>query len=129
MAIRPTDIQGAIWQASQTAAVTQRAEEAPRAAQAAAQQSFAAHVQEREETVNETGEVLGNRVDAVAEPLGHLIDALLARLDVGGERRLRGLLRDARRLFGALRERCDLRRLRDRGLKVGRSNRHGAGEA
>jgi hypothetical protein len=64
MAIRPTDIQGAIWQASQTAPLTQRAEEGPRAAQAAAQQSFAAHVQEREETVNETGEVLGNRVDA-----------------------------------------------------------------
>ena len=64
MAIRPTDIQGAIWQASQTAPLTQRAEEAPRAAQAAAQQAFAAHVQEREETVNETGQVLGNRVDA-----------------------------------------------------------------
>jgi hypothetical protein len=63
MAIRPTDIQGSIWQASQTAPLTQRAEEAPRAAQAAAQQSFAAHVQEREERVNETGEAQGNRID------------------------------------------------------------------
>jgi hypothetical protein len=64
VAIRPTDIQGAIWQASQTAPLTQRAEEAPRVAQAAAQQAFAAQVQEREERVGETGAVLGNRVDA-----------------------------------------------------------------
>ncbi len=67
MAIRPTDLQGAIWQASQTAPLTQRAEEAPRAAQQAAQASFAAHVQEREERVAESGESLGNRIDANAE--------------------------------------------------------------
>jgi hypothetical protein len=67
VAIRPTDIQGAIWQASQTAPLTQRAEDAPRAAQQAAQATFAAHVQEREERVSETGEALGNRVDANAE--------------------------------------------------------------
>jgi hypothetical protein len=67
MAIRPTDIQGAIWQASQTAPLTQRAEEAPRAAQAAAQASFASHVQEREERVEATGEALGTRVDPDAE--------------------------------------------------------------
>ena len=67
MAIRPTDIQGAIWQASQTAAVTQRAEEGPRAAQQAAQASFAAHVQEREERVAELDEALGNRIDPNAE--------------------------------------------------------------
>ena len=67
MAIRPTDIQGAIWQASQTAALAQRAEEAPRVAQQAAQASFAAHLDVREERVNESGEVLGARVDANAE--------------------------------------------------------------
>jgi hypothetical protein len=67
MAIRPTDIQGAIWQASQTAPLAQRAEEAPRTAQQAAQASFAAHVQEREERVNEMGEALGNRIDPNAE--------------------------------------------------------------
>jgi hypothetical protein len=67
MAIRPTDIQGAIWQASQTAPLAQRAEEAPRAAQQSAQASFAAQVQEREERVNQSGEALGNRVDPNAE--------------------------------------------------------------
>lgn len=67
MAIRPTDIQGAIWQASQTAPLTQRAEEAPRLAQQAAQASFAAHVQEREERVAELDEALGNRIDPNAE--------------------------------------------------------------
>jgi hypothetical protein len=67
MAIRPTDIQGAIWQASQTAPLAQRAEEAARTAQQTAQASFAAQVHEREERVNETGEALGNRVDPDAE--------------------------------------------------------------
>lgn len=67
MAIRPTDIQGAIWQASQTAPLAQRAEEAPRVAQAAAQQSFAAEVAVREERIDETGEALGNRVDPNAQ--------------------------------------------------------------
>ena len=67
MAIRPTDIQGSIWQASQTAPLVQRAEEAARTAQQAAQASFAAQVQEREERVNETGEALGTRIDPNAE--------------------------------------------------------------
>ena len=67
MAIRPTDIQGSIWQASQTAPLTQRAEDAPRAAQQAAQASFAAQVQEREERVAQAGEGLGTRVDPNAE--------------------------------------------------------------
>ena len=67
MAIRPTDIQGSIWQASQTAPLTQRAEEAPRAAQSAAQASFAAQVQEREERIEGAGEALGTRVDADAQ--------------------------------------------------------------
>ncbi len=67
MAIRPTDIQGAIWQAVQTAPLNQRAQEAPREAQAAAQAAFAAQVAQREETVEETAESLGNRVDANAD--------------------------------------------------------------
>jgi len=67
VAIRPTDIQGSIWQASQTAPLTQRAEDAPRAAQQAAQASFAAHVEEREERIAESGEVLDNRIDPNAE--------------------------------------------------------------
>ena len=70
MAIRPTDIQGAIWQSVQTAPLTQRAQEAPREAQATAQAAFAAHVQQREETVAETGEGLGNRVDANGDRRG-----------------------------------------------------------
>ncbi|MDB5043745.1 MAG: hypothetical protein JWN27_4471 [Candidatus Eremiobacteraeota bacterium] len=67
MAIRPTDIQGAIWQAVQTAPLNQRAQEAPREAQAAAQAAFAAQLAERQETVDETAESLGNRVDANAD--------------------------------------------------------------
>jgi len=67
MAIRPTDIQGAIWQASQTAPLAQRAEDAPRAAQQAAQASFAAQVQEREERIGETAETVGNRIDPNGE--------------------------------------------------------------
>ena len=67
MVIRPTDIQGAIWQSTQTAALTQRAEEAPRLAQQAAQASFAAQVQEREERVAELDEALGSRIDPNAE--------------------------------------------------------------
>jgi hypothetical protein len=67
VAIRPTDIQSSIWQASQTAPLTQRAEEGPRAAQQAAQASFAAQVQQREERVGATGEAEGNKIDANAE--------------------------------------------------------------
>jgi hypothetical protein len=67
VAIRPTDIQGSIWQASQTAPLTQRGEEAPRAAQAAAQATFAGEVERRQETVAETGEVEGGIIDANAE--------------------------------------------------------------
>ena len=70
MAINPTDIQGAIWQATQTAGLNQRAQEGPREAQAVAQAAFAAHAQEREESVVETQESLGNRVDANAEREG-----------------------------------------------------------
>lgn len=63
MAIRPTDLQASIFQATQTAPITQRAEEAARIAQATTQAQFVAHTQEREETVTGTAEVLGNRVN------------------------------------------------------------------
>ena len=62
MAIRPTDIQGSIWQSGHNAPLAQRAETAPRAAQAAAQAAFAAQVSERNETVAETRKGEGNRV-------------------------------------------------------------------
>ncbi len=67
MAIRPTDIQGAIWQSAQNAPLAQRADEAPRAAQAAAQAAFAAQVSERNETVAEAHKVEGNRVGPDAD--------------------------------------------------------------
>jgi hypothetical protein len=67
VAIRPTDIQGAILQAVQTAPLNQRAQEAPREAQAAAQAAFAAHVSEREQTVAEAAKSLGNKVDSNAD--------------------------------------------------------------
>ena len=67
MAIRPSDFQSAISQASQIAPLAQRAEEAPRAAQQAAQAAFAADVETREERVDETAEGLGSRVDTNAE--------------------------------------------------------------
>ena len=62
MAIRPSDLQGAILQSVQTAAVTQRAEDAPRQAAQAAQAAFAAHVTEREETVEATSEAEGSLI-------------------------------------------------------------------
>ena len=62
MGIRPTDIQGSIWQSAQHAPLSQRAEEAPRAAQAAAQAAFAAGVSERTETVTQARKGEGNRV-------------------------------------------------------------------
>ncbi|GAC1406109.1 MAG: hypothetical protein NVSMB64_11520 [Candidatus Velthaea sp.] len=62
MAIRPSDLQGAIFQSAQTAAVTQRAEEAPRQAAQTAQAVFSAHVTQREETIEASSEAEGNRV-------------------------------------------------------------------
>ena len=67
MAIRPSDFQSAISQASLIAPLAQRAEEAPRVAQQAAQAAFAANVETREERIDETAEGLGNRVDTNAE--------------------------------------------------------------
>lgn len=67
MAIRPSDFQSSISQASQIAPLAQRAEEAPRAAQQAAQAAFAADVETRAERIDETAEGLGSRVDTNAE--------------------------------------------------------------
>jgi hypothetical protein len=64
MSIRPADIQASIWQATQTAPVNAKAEEAPHAAQLNAQASFVAAVQERQERVGDAGNASGNRVDA-----------------------------------------------------------------
>jgi len=64
MSIRPADIQASIYQATQTAPVVARAEEAPHASQVALQASFAAAVQERQERVQDTGSATGNRVNA-----------------------------------------------------------------
>ena len=74
MAIRPADLQGAILQTTLTANVQRQAEVAPQLAQAAAAQQFAAHVEERSETVHETENLLRNRVE----------DALKKEQDQGG---------------------------------------------
>ncbi|HUN29703.1 MAG TPA: hypothetical protein VMV65_07835 [Alphaproteobacteria bacterium] len=54
MAIRPADLQLAYLAAPQNAALVSAAQEAPQAAQAAAQTTFAAQVQQREETIKGT---------------------------------------------------------------------------
>jgi hypothetical protein len=63
MAIRPTDLQNAINQTILTPPIGQRAEEAPRAAQNAAQAQFVAHTEERNEKVAESGDAKGNRIE------------------------------------------------------------------
>jgi hypothetical protein len=67
VAIRPSDIQGSIWQASHNAPLTQRAQEAPRAAQAVAQAAFASQAEQRSETVAQTHKGEGNRVGPDAD--------------------------------------------------------------
>lgn len=62
MAIRPVDLQLAYLAAPQNAAVVDSAQEAPAAAQQAAQASFAAQVTQREERVEQTAHAEGNRV-------------------------------------------------------------------
>jgi hypothetical protein len=62
VAIRPSDIQGSIWQSSHNAPLAQREQEAPRAAQAAAQAAFAGQTEQRTQTVAQTGKGEGNRV-------------------------------------------------------------------
>lgn len=72
MAIRPTDLQASLINTvqQQTVPTTARAEEQARAAQMAAQSQFVSQTQERSESVAETGNAEGNRVDAGGERNG-----------------------------------------------------------
>ena len=70
MAIRPVDLQGAILQQTQIAGAQKAAEDAPRAAQVAAQAQFVQQLERREETVNETESLHGNRVNPEGERQG-----------------------------------------------------------
>ena len=63
MAIRPTDLQSALIVSTQTPPTQQRAEEAPRLAQGAAQAQFAAQAEERNERIAETTDAKGNRIE------------------------------------------------------------------
>jgi hypothetical protein len=63
MAIRPTDLQLSVVSQIQNPPIAQRAEEAPRNAQGAAQAVFAAQAEQRNETVAETGQLQGNRIE------------------------------------------------------------------
>ena len=65
MAIRPVDLQATILQSTQTASVQRQAEVASQTAQNLAGQQFAAKVEERSETVQETAEARGNKVEDV----------------------------------------------------------------
>lgn len=62
MAIRPVDLQGAFVGAQQNAALIKNAEDAPAIAQASNNSNFAAQVQKREETIEQTAHAAGNRV-------------------------------------------------------------------
>lgn len=62
MAIRPVDLQGALVGAQQNAGLIKAAEDAPAIAQAANNANFAAQVQRREETIEQTAHASGNRV-------------------------------------------------------------------
>jgi len=64
VAIRPTDLQGSIIQSVQNAQLAQRATEGPEQAALAAQSQFSRKLEEREESIHETGESEGNRVSA-----------------------------------------------------------------
>ena len=63
MAIRPTDLQVSFVQTIQNPPIQQRAEEAPRTNQAAAQAQFESKATERTETVGESKEARGNRIE------------------------------------------------------------------
>lgn len=64
MAIRPVDLQLAYMAAPQNAAVLSNSQNAPQAAQQAAQSAFAAELVEREEHVDEPANVEGAKVRA-----------------------------------------------------------------
>jgi hypothetical protein len=68
MAIRPTDLQNALIYQTQAPAVGQRAEEAPRTAQQAAQAAFVNQTDERNEKVAESGSAKGNRIEVRDRP-------------------------------------------------------------
>jgi len=67
VAIRPVDLQATIFQSTVTAQTQRTAELAPQTAQAVAQQQFADKLEERTETVHETEELEGNRVEEKQE--------------------------------------------------------------
>jgi len=62
MAIRPTDLQNSIVQAVQSPPIAQRAEEAPRQAQLAAQAQFVSETSQRNESIAQAGGAEGNKV-------------------------------------------------------------------
>ena len=62
MAIRPVDLQGAYVAAQQNANVLRNAEEAPAVSQQAANVNFAAQLEKREETIEQTAHASGNKV-------------------------------------------------------------------
>ena len=68
MAIRPTDLQSALIVSTQAPPINQRVEQAPIAAQNAAQAQFAAKAEERNERVAETTDAKGNRIEARDQP-------------------------------------------------------------
>ncbi len=63
MSIRPIDLQAGYYTASQTAAQTQRREEAPQNAQLTAQAAFAAKTEARAESVAGLEEAQGAKVE------------------------------------------------------------------
>jgi hypothetical protein len=68
MAIRPADLQSALIVSTQTQPIGQRAEQAPVAAQNAAQAQFIAKAEERNERVAATTDAKGNRIEARDQP-------------------------------------------------------------
>jgi hypothetical protein len=70
VAIRPVDLQGAIFQQTQISGVAQQAQEAARVAQTAAQTQFVNELEHREETVQESDAMAGNRVNPGGEKGG-----------------------------------------------------------
>lgn len=67
MAIRPIDLQGVIANASQTAPLARQGEEAATLAQANAQASHVAKLEERTETIHESERGHGNKVNPEGE--------------------------------------------------------------
>lgn len=63
MAIRPADLQSALIVSTQAPPVQQRAEQAPVAAQAAAQATFVSKTDERQERVAQTADAKGNKIE------------------------------------------------------------------